>query len=107
LTKTWFIGGYKNIIFVSSSINSNLYVYENNLLIKTISTQCKFPFSSFLFDNYNHILVVCFESLVYIYHVNGTYAGRSMETCQKPMFANFDSKNRLVIICKNEIRIYH
>ncbi len=105
-----FIAEYNDQMVGSDISNGNLYFYQNNSIVKTVSTLCN-RINSILFDNYNHILVLCdSQSTMYIYHVNGSYSGLSMSTCNLDstrLYMNFDSKDRLVITCLSRIEIYY
>ena len=93
----WFITSSEGQMVVGDNSNGKIYLYQGNLIINTVSTQCTNRVSSILFDNYNHILVLCeTNSNLYIYHVNGSFTGLSMSTCTQPLFMNFDSNNRFV-----------
>ena len=104
----WFLTGYIDKLVVSDGIDGKVYFYQNNLMIQNITTQCTARVSSVLFDDYNHMLVLCeTTSRVFIYHLNGSFTGISFYTCQQPTFLNFDSQNRIVITCGNEIAIFY
>ena len=107
----WFMAGYNGMVVVTDINNQNVYFYQNNSIIQTVTTQCSGRVNSILFDNYNHILVLCESSrFMYVHHLNGSYAGLSMTTCissSNSWFVNFDSKDRLVITCQNKIEIYY
>jgi hypothetical protein len=104
----WFLTGYNDKLVVGDDIDGKVYFYHNNSMIQNITTQCTARVSLVLFDEYNHMLVLC-ETLsrALIYHLNGSFTGISFYTCNQPTFLNFDSKNRLVITCKNQIDIYY
>jgi hypothetical protein len=107
----FFITGYKDKMIVTDT-NGNIYFYQNDSIIQTVQTQCTDSrIYSVLFDNYNHMLILCpTQSYMYIYHLNGSYTGLNMSTCgtnTNSWFVNFDSKDRLVVLCDNLIEIYY
>ena len=108
--KPWFLTEYNGMMILTenSFISGNIYYYQNNVLIKNITTVCGYRVNSILFDNFNHMIVLCNLNL-YIYHTNGTYTGINiLNVCtMESFYINFDSKNRLVIICKNGIYLYY
>ena len=77
--------------------------------IQNITTECTSRVTSILFDNYNHMIILCdTPSNMYIYHTNGTYSGLDAKACDnKTFFMNFDFKNRLVVTCENDISIFY
>jgi hypothetical protein len=107
----WFLTGYNETLVVADQNTNNIHFHQNNTKIKTIQTLCNNRINSILFDNYNHILVLCESPAnMYIYHLNGSYTGLNMSTCRtntKSWFVNFDSKDRLVVLCHNLIEIYY
>jgi hypothetical protein len=104
----WLITMYNGEMVVGDNNNGNVYFYQNYLLVQNISTQCTGRVSSILFDTYNHMLVLCeSNNYLYIHHLNGTFTGISNSTCNKPTFMNFDSKDRLIAVCRTEIYIYY
>jgi hypothetical protein len=106
--RPWFLTGYNDKLVVGDDIDGKVYFYQNNSMIQSISTQCTARVSSVLFDDYNHMLVLCeTTSRVFIYHLNGSFIGTLFLTCNQPTFLNFDTKNRLIITCKNQIDIYY
>ena len=106
-----FITGYNGMMVVAGYNNPNITFYQNNSIIQTVTTQCSGRVNSILFDNYNHMLVLCGTSrFMYVHHLNGSYTGLSMSTCvssSDSTFVNFDSKDRLVITCQNQTEIYY
>jgi hypothetical protein len=104
----FFITEYNSQMVVSDQNNGNIYFYQNNVIILTVSTQCR-RVATVLFDNYNQMLVLCQDNeRMYVYHVNGSYSGLSMLTKLKiRWFMNFDSKDRLVITCNDQIEIFY
>jgi hypothetical protein len=104
----WFLTGYNDKLVVGDNVDGKVYFYQNHSMIQSISTKCTTRVSSVLFDNYNHMLVLCeTTSRAFIYHLNGSFTGINFYTCQQPTFLNFDSKYRLVMTCKNQIDIYY
>ena len=105
------ISGYNGMMVVTDINNPNVYFYQNNSIIQNVTTQCTSRVNSILFDNYNHMLVLCQSpSYMYVHHLNGSYTGLSMSTCNSSSnswFVNFDSKDRLVITCQNQTEIYY
>ena len=103
--------GYNGMMIVADLNNQNVYFYQNNSIIQTVTTQCSGRVNSILFDNYNHMLVLCDTSrFMYVHHLNGSYAGLSISTCIRSSnrwFLNFDSKDCLVITCDSQIEIYY
>ncbi len=94
----FFITGYKDKMIVTDD-NRNIYFYQNDSIIQTVQTKCTGSrIYSVLFDNYNHMLILCYtQSYMYINHVNGSYTGLSLSTCNSPTFINFDLNDRLVV----------
>ncbi len=92
-----FLNGYNDKLVVGDDLDGKIYFYQNDSMIQSISTQCTARVSSVLFDDFNHMLVLCeTTSRAFIYHLNGSFTGISFYTCQHPTFLNFDSQNRLV-----------
>ena len=105
--RPWFLTGYNDKLVVGDELDGKVYFYQNNSMIQSISTQCTARVSSVLFNEFNHMLVLCeTSSRAFIYYLNGSFTGISFYTCNQPTFFNFDSKNRIVITCKNHIDIY-
>jgi hypothetical protein len=106
--RPWFLTGYNDKLVVGDELDGKVYFYQNNSMIQSISTQCTARVSSVLFNEFNHMLVLCeTSSRAFIYYLNGSFTGISFYTCNQPTFFNFDSKNRLVITCQNHIDIYY
>jgi hypothetical protein len=104
----WFLTGYIDNLVVGDNNDGKVYFYQNNSMIQSISTQCTARVSSVLFNEFNHMLVLCeTSSRAFIYFSNGSFTGISFCTCNQPTFFNFDSKNRLVITCGHQIDIYY
>jgi hypothetical protein len=55
------------------------------------------------------MIVACLDSNIYIYNVDGTDTGLQVTACDSnyKWFVNFDSKDRLVVICDKWIEIYY
>ena len=106
----WLIAEYNGMMIITedSYTSGNIYYYQNNVLIKSITTVCGYRVNSILFDNFNHMIVLC-DANLYIYHTNGTYTGLNIpNVCtMESYYMNFDSKNRLVVICRNVINQYY
>lgn len=106
--KPSFITGYNGQMVVGDNDNGNVYFYQNYSITQTISTLCIDRVSSILFDAYNHMLVLCENNnYLYIHHLNGSFTGISISTCFFSFSINFDSKDRLVVTCMNQINIYY
>ena len=99
---------YDGMMLISDYDTGNIYFYQNNVLVRNMTTLCNSSVNSILFDDYNHMMVLCYQSAyVYISHVNGTYTGIGFPVCNSSAhYMNFDSKDRLVILCRNEIAIF-
>ena len=110
ISNPFFITGYNETLVITDG-SGKVYIYQNNSIIQNVTTQCTSRVTSILFDNYSHVLFLCeLSSYLYVYHLNGSYTGLSMSTCVtgvKRFFANFDSKDRLVITCYNQTEIYY
>ena len=108
--KPWFISQYNDMIAVSEeSYTGNINFLKNNISTSNMPTSCRDRISSMLFDNYDHMIVLCYNpSYLYVYHTNGTFTGTSFRVCSSsnPLFINFDSKDRLVVVCLTKIEIY-
>ena len=96
------------MIITDKSSSGNIYFYQNNVIIRTITTLCGSSVSSILFDYFDHMIVLC-KSDIYLYHTNGTYTGihKLINVCTGSVYINFDSKNRLVVTCSGEINLYY
>jgi hypothetical protein len=106
--RPWFLTMYNDKLVVGDNMNGKVFFYQNDLMIQNITTQCTARVSSVLFDDFNHLLVLCeTTSRALVYHLNGSFTGINFYTCLQPTFLNFDSKHRLVITCKNQIDIYY
>ena len=105
----WFITEYKGMLVITDISTGYISHYKHNVLVETIYTECPDHITSILFDDYNHMMVLCYQpSKLYIYHTNGTYIGIGYQTCfNSPLYMNFDSKGRLVITCNSNIDIYY
>jgi hypothetical protein len=106
----WFITEYNGMLIVSDQSGKNIYFYQNNILIMNLTTICDVTgrVTSILFDNYNHMAILCFSpAYIYLYYTNGTYVGLSIPTCFQPYYMNFDSKGRLITTCQSEINIFY
>ena len=98
---------HNQMIVITDQTSGFINFYQNNIFITKILTQCG-SVKSVLFDDYNHMIVLCETSYVYIYHTNGSYTGISIKGCSSyAYYMNFDSKDRLVLICSNDIDIYY
>ena len=110
ISNPFFITGYNEMLVITDG-SGKVYIYQNNSIIQNVTTQCTSRVTSILFDNYSHMLLLCeLSSYLYVYHLNGSYTGLSMSTCVtgfKRLYANFDSKDRLVITCYNQTEIYY
>ena len=103
------ITDYNGMLVVTDYYSGNISFYQDSVLIQTISTYCQGRVNSILFDDYNHMMLLCIEpSIIYIYHTNGTYIGIGFQTSDcLPRCMNFDSNDRLIITCTNNIGIYY
>jgi hypothetical protein len=100
------IAEYDNKMYVGT-FNGSILVIENGVIIRSFTTVCG-SITSILIDIYGNILVLSrYSNFVYLYHKNGTNLGKSMSTSSSPMFINFDSKGRLIITSKYDIKIYY
>ena len=98
---------HNQMMIITDYSSGFINFYQNNIFITKILTQCG-SVISVLFDDYNHMIVLCETSYVYIYHTNGSYTGISIKGCSSyAYYMNFDSKDRLVLICSNDIDIYY
>jgi hypothetical protein len=105
----WFITGYNGQMIVTGIIIGNIYFYQGESLFRTVSTFCTSGITSVLFDNNNQMIVSCLNSKIYIYNIDGTYTGLQVTVCNGDSinFLNFDSKDRLVVICFERIEIFY
>ena len=107
----WFVAQYNDMIAVSEyGSTGNIYFFKNNNLTSNIYTSCYNPINSMLFDSYDNVLVLCTNpSYLYVHHTNGTFTGTAFPVCSGsyPAFINFDSKDRLVVVCRYSIEIYY
>jgi hypothetical protein len=105
----YFITGYNGQMVVTSLNYGNIYFYQGESLFRTVSTFCTWGITSVLFDNNNQMIVSCGNSNIYIYNVNGTYTGLQVTACNGnyKYFVNFDSKDRLVVICYYRVEIFY
>ncbi len=55
---------------VVTEIRGKIYFYQGESLFRKVSTLCSEGISSVLFDNDNQMIVLCFNSIIYIYNVN-------------------------------------
>ena len=106
---SWFITEHDWTMLITDSSSGNIYLYLNGVLINTIATICINRVTSILFDANNYMLVLCqIPSYIYIYETNGAYTGISIQVCtSSAYYMNFDSKNRLVITCQDNVVIYY
>ena len=97
------------MLVVTHYTSGNISFYQDSVLNQTIATYCSNRVNSILFDDYNHMMVLCYKpSIFYIYHTNGTYFGIGYQTCSSsPLYMNFDSKGRLIIAYFTNIDIYY
>jgi hypothetical protein len=80
--------------------SSNIYFYQGESSYRTIATNCSSTITSVLFDNNNQMIVSCYDSNIYIYNVTACYNATTL-------FVEFDSKDRLVVICTNRVEIFY
>ncbi len=104
----WFITEYNGQMIVTDT-DGNIYLYQGESLFRTVSTFCTSEITSVLFDNNNQMIVSCWDSDIYIYNVDGTYTGLKVNACNgySKYFVNFDSKDRLVVICDDRVEIFY
>ncbi len=104
----WFITEYNGQMVVTEINSGNIYFHQSESLFRTVSTSCNF-ITSVLFDNNNQMIVSCVNSNIYIYNVDGTYTGLQVTACNGyyKYFVNFDSQDRLVVICYYRVEIYY
>ena len=108
--KPWSIAEYNDMIAVSDYSTGNINFFKNNIHTSNVSTSCHGIVTSILFDKYDHMIVLCYSpSYLYIHHTNGTFTGTVVSVCSSssPMFMNFDSKHRLVVVCLTNITIFY
>ncbi len=100
---------YNSQLVVTDNDNGNIKFYQGESPNRTVATNCNDRVSSVLFDNNNQMLVLCYDSNIYVYNVNGTYTGLQLNACDNNVikYVNFDSKDRLVFICDNRIEIFY
>ncbi len=105
----WFITEYNGKMVVTEYGRGNIYFHQNETSYRKVETNCNHIVVSVLFDNYNHMLVLCLDDYIYIYNVDGTDTGLKLNVCnsQRNYFMNFDSKDRLVVICDYRIEIFY
>jgi hypothetical protein len=94
---------------VVTDISGNIYFYQGETSYRTVATNCSRFVSSVLFDNNNQMIVSCLDSNIYINNVDGTYTGLQVTACNNTnsRFVNFDSKDRLVFTCLNQVEIFY
>ena len=98
------------IAISENNVTGNINFFKNNNLTSTISTSCHSSITSILFDNYDHVIILCYSpGYLYIYRTNGTFTGTAFPICSNsnPTFINFDSKDRLVVVCFTGITLYY
>jgi hypothetical protein len=103
---SYFITGYNGQMIVTDT-GGNIYLYQGESLLRTVSTFCTIVITSVIFDNNNQMIVSCLDSNIYIYNVNGTYTGLKVNACDDKYYVNFDSKDRLVFTCLNRVEIFY
>jgi hypothetical protein len=110
-TNYWplFITEYNGQMVVTDTNSGNIYLYQGESLFRTVSTFCTSGITSVLFDNNNQMIVSCLDSNIYIYNVDGTYTGLKVTACNSNLkyFVNFDSKDRLVVVCRVRVEIFY
>jgi hypothetical protein len=100
------IAEYDNKMFVASTEGSIL-VIENGVIIRSFTTVCGF-ITSIMIDTYGNMLVLSVaNSLVFLYHANGSNLGTPISTSRSPLFINFDSNGRFIITSQYDIKIYY
>ena len=103
----WIITSYNGMMVISDDSTSGIiFFYKDGISTQTITTICGNRVNSILFDNYDHMIVLC-GSYVYIYHTNGTYTGIGMNVFNESIYMNFDSKDRLIILGWYDIKIFY
>ena len=107
--KPWIIAEHNGLMIVTEdSSTGNIHFIDNDSITETIKTNCLSRINSILFDEQNHMTIVCDAGNLYIYDVDEyVYSGLEITTCANPFYSNFDSKGRLVVICMKEINIYY
>ena len=106
----WFIAEYNGMLAISEdSSTGNINFFQNKVLAKTIDTACNRRVTSILFDDSDHMIVLCPDSAnLLMYYINGTDTGMNLTVCDNPAsYIGFDSKDRFVIICRGNINIFY
>jgi hypothetical protein len=99
--------GNNNELYIGTMSNIVLVVV-NKVIIRSF-TACSTHVLNYIFSyNFDFMAISCETiSKINFYHSNGTYTGKSLTTLQNPMYINFDSKGRLVILSRYQISVHY
>jgi hypothetical protein len=100
------IAEYDNKMFVGT-IEGSILVIDNEVIIRSFTTVFSNIYTIMIDTDGNMLVLSRTNSIVYLYHTNGTNLGKSISTSSSPMFINFDSKGRLIITTEYDIKIYY
>ena len=108
----WFITEYNGMLAISeNSATGNINFFQNNVLVKTIVTLCNCRVISMLFDDFDHMIVLCNEiGKLLVYNTDGTFTGINKRVCYgngQATYISFDSKGRIIITCNDHISIFY
>ena len=95
---------YGSSIYVSYwSGSSNISVINNG----NFTTLCPEKLISLTVDSFGYMAVSCQNnSILYLYHVNGSYMNKSISTATLLFYANYDAQNFIAIGANNKIFVY-
>ena len=103
------ITGSNNQLYVGSYQSGKILVISNKVIIKVIEA-CNGDtpsVTSISLNQNGYISSVCeWTNAIFLYHINGTYTGKSISTPANPEYFGLDSKGRVVIISQYQISIY-
>ena len=104
----WSIVGFDNQIYIGTLQGVVIVIFN-----KTITTSFKgclgiSLISSILFDQLGYMAITCLnENRLYLYNSNGFYVGKSLATGVFPLYTEFDSIGRFVLLSQNQISIFY
>jgi hypothetical protein len=89
--------------------DGSIQVFENNLVVKNITTLCTSVISSIVIDTNESMGVLCCTNpgMLYIYSTNGSYTGKNLTTLSLPRFMNYDLSGHFIIAGESQINVFY
>ena len=103
------LNAYGDTLFAGTT-TGEILLFKNELIQKVFNNTCstKTLITSIAIDKYGFMAVTCFfDSLIHLYHVNGSYMNIEIHTAYHPENIAIDSNGRLIINSISEFDIYY